>query len=359
MTASSRTIMAAPPMPVRRRPRPVRASLLTGVLLVTGALAACDAPTTGPAATGVTSCGPSTAVPESTDVVALSPAPTPQLPVTVTSADGERTTVTDVSRILPVNLYGSIAEIVFSLGLGDRVVGRDTATTFPAAAHLPVVTPGGHDLSTEAILTLDPTVIVADDSIGPPEALTQLRRSGIAVVIIDDEQSLAGVPEHIRAVAAALGVPAAGEELIGRVTAEIDQARASAPTDRKPRIAFLYLRGTAGVYLIGGKGAGSDAMIEAIGGVDAGTAIGLAKFRPLTSEGLINATPDVILVMTEGLASVGGVDGLLALPGVGQTPAGANRRIVDIDDGLLLNFGTRTGQAVKALARAVHECGAA
>ena len=60
--------------------------------------------------------------------------------------------------------------------------------------------------------------------------------------------------------------------------------------------------------------------------MDAGTAIGLAKFRPLTSEGLINAAPTCILVMSGGLESVGGVDGLLKLPGVGQTPAGAARR---------------------------------
>ena len=64
------------------------------------------------------------------------------LPVTVNSADGATVTVTDASRILAVNLYGSIAEIVFSLGLGDNVVGRDTSTTFPAAAHMPLVTPG-------------------------------------------------------------------------------------------------------------------------------------------------------------------------------------------------------------------------
>ncbi|MEV4727370.1 ABC transporter substrate-binding protein, partial [Micromonospora humida] len=105
---------------------------------------------------------------------------------------------------------------------------------------------------------------------------------------------------------------------------------------------------------IGGRGAGSDAMIEAAGGVDAGSAIGLAKFRPLTSEGLINAAPDVILVMSGGLESVGGVDGLLRLPGVGQTPAGAARRVVDMDDGVLLTFGTRSGQVVRALADALH-----
>lgn len=302
-----------------------------------------------------TTCGVATAALASEDVTPLDPRPAPQLPVTVKSADGRDVTVKSADRILAVNLYGSLAEIVFSLGLGDRVIGRDTSTAFPAAAKLPLVTPQGHDLSAEAILELDPTVLIADDSIGPATVLQQIRDAGIAVVIVDDEQTLEAIPAHIRAVAGALGVAEAGERLVTRVQSEIDTARASAPKDgTPPRIAFLYVRGTAGVYLIGGDGAGSDAMIEAIGAVDAGTEAGLRKFRPLTSEGLINAAPDVILVMTEGLDSVGGVDGLLKLPGVAQTPAGINRRIVDMEDGVLLNFGARTGKAVEALAKAVY-----
>lgn len=313
----------------------------------------------GPDAEATGDCGVVTAKLGSDDVIPLDPRPTPRLPVTVDSADGRKVTVAAADRILAVNLYGSLGEIVFSLGLGDRMIGRDTSTTFPAAAKLPLVTPQGHDLSAEAMLALDPTVLIADGSIGPPKVLEQVRAAGIPVVIVDDEQTLAAVPRHIRAVAAALGVTEAGERLVARVQSEIDAARATAPTSGQPlRIAFLYVRGTAGVFLIGGRGAGSDAMIEAIGAVDAGSAIGLVKFRPLTSEGLINAGPDVILVMTEGLDSVGGVDGLLKLPGVAQTPAGINRRIVDMDDGILLNFGGRTGQAVGALAKAVYgPCG--
>ncbi|MEV6693633.1 ABC transporter substrate-binding protein [Micromonospora sp. NPDC051196] len=336
------------------RPRHLLTLLTLPALL---GLAACT-PATSTAAPA-TGCGPATAVVTDADIEPVGADPGSTLPATVTSADGTSVTVTDASRILPVNLYGSIAEIVFSLGLGDRVIGRDTSTTFPAAGDLPVVTPAGHDLSTEAILRLNPSVVLADDSIGPPEVLAQLRRAGIPVVLVDDEQSLAAIGRNIRAIAAALGVPEAGERLVARVESEIAAARRAAPPDTAPlRIAFLYVRGTAGVYLIGGKGAGSDEMVRAIGATDAGTEIGLSNFRPLTSEGLINAAPDVILVMTEGLESVKGVDGLLSLPGVAQTPAGQHRRIVDMDDGLLLSFGARTGRTIQALADAVYgSCG--
>ncbi|MFN8518001.1 MAG: ABC transporter substrate-binding protein [Chloroflexota bacterium] len=338
------------------------ADVFVPVAFAAGAAAASPSPTasvsTSPGASSAASCGPSTATIE--DVVEpLDPAPQPVLPVTVTDADGHQVTVTDVDRILPVNLYGSIAEIVFSLGLGDHVIGRDTSTTFPDAAALPLVTVNGHDLSAEAILELDPSIVLADASIGPSEVFEQLRASGVTVVMLDELQTIADVPDHIRAVAAALGVPEAGERLVARTQQQIDDAIASVhPPADPPSIAFLYLRGPAGIYLITGAGAGPDAMIEAIGARDAGAALGVTGFKPITSEALINAAPDVILVLTDSLASVGGIDGLLAIPGVAQTPAGEQRRIVDMDDGVLLNFGTRTGAAITALAEAVYRsCG--
>lgn len=327
-------------------------ALLAGLGL--GGCAAGTAPAAGGGQDPAAECGPSS-MKVSDDLDPLEPAPAPRLPVTVKSADGRKVTVRSADRILALNMYGSIAEIVFSLGLGDRVVGRDASTTFAAARHLPLVTTNGHDLSAEAILRLNPTVVITDSGIGPAEALDQLRASGIPVVLIGDEQTLPAIGGHITEVAAALGVPEAGERLKKRVAEEIESAKEHIPAGAKPlRIAFLYLRGTAGVYLIGGRGAGSDALIEAIGAVDAGSAAGLKEFRPLTSEGMINAAPDVILVLTAGLKSVGGVEGLVKLPGVAQTPAGRNRRIVDADDGTLLTFGTRTGKTIKALADAVY-----
>ena len=106
---------------------------------------------------------------------------------------------------------------------------------------------------------------------------------------------------------------------------------------------------------MGGRGSGADSMIEAAGGTDAGGAIGLDKaFTPITSEALVRAAPDIILMTTTGLASVGGVDGLVAIPGIGQTPAGRDRRVITVEDGLLYSFGVRTPDAIRALAAELH-----
>src|SRR5690606_36161754 len=133
--------------------------------------------------------------------------PQPQLPATVTGWDGVEVTVTDVSRIVTVDLYGTLTEIVYSLGLGDNIVGRDRAAGFPQADDIPLVSAAGHDLSAEAVLDLNPTVVLTDTTVGPPEVHQQLRDAGIPVVFFDPDRTLEGVGPHITAVAEALGVP--------------------------------------------------------------------------------------------------------------------------------------------------------
>ncbi|MPY59197.1 heme/hemin ABC transporter substrate-binding protein [Streptomyces spongiae] len=279
-------------------------------------------------------------------------APTPKLPVTVDSSDGRKVTVEDASRILPLN--GGVAEIVFTLGLGDRVVGRDITATFEEAKKLPLVTKA-HDVSAESVLSLKPTVVLADTDTGPSEAIDQIRDAGVPVVVLDPATELADVSTRTTRIAEALGVPAAGKALNRRIGDDLAEARAGVPEGSRPKVAFLYMRGSAAVYLIGGKGSGADSLVKAAGAVDAGTASGLDKpFTPITSEALVKAQPDVILMMTKGLDSVGGVDGLLDVPGISQTPAGMDRRVVDLEDGVLLGFGPRTPLVIDILVDRIH-----
>ncbi|WP_326584844.1 ABC transporter substrate-binding protein [Streptomyces sp. NBC_00481] len=279
-------------------------------------------------------------------------APTPELPVTVDSSDGREVTVEDASRILPLN--GGIAEIVFTLGLGDKVVGRDITATFEEAKSLPQVTKA-HDVSAESVLSLEPTVVLADTDTGPGEAIEQIRDAGVPVVVLDPANDLSDVSTRTTRVAEALGVPAAGKALNQRFADDLKTARAAVPEGSRPKVAFLYMRGSAAVYLIGGKGSGADSLIAAAGAQDAGVAAGLDKpFTPITSEALVEAQPDVILMMSKGLESVGGIDGLVEIPGIRETPAGMDRRVVDLEDGVLLSFGPRTPLVIDVLVERLH-----
>lgn len=285
----------------------------------------------------------------------LAAAPAPKLPVTVDSADGTKVTVDSTDRIVP--LTGSLSEIVFTLGFGKQVVARDITATFEQAEKLPVVT-RAHDVSAESVLSLKPTVVLADTTTGPAEAIDQIRDAGIPLVVVDPAKGLDDVGRRIDTVAEALGVPAAGTELKKRTESRIAAVQKTIPDHadgKKPRVAFLYLRGSASVYLLGGAESGASSLLEAAGAVDAGKASGLNKdFTAITSEALAKAAPDAILLMSKGLDSVGGMNGLVKIPGIAETPAGMDRRVVAIDDGVLLNYGPRTDRVLAGIVEQLY-----
>ena len=126
-----------------------------------------------------------------------------------------------------------------------------------------------------------------------------------------------------------------------------------APSQTK--VVFLYLRGTASIYLVGGKGSGADSILEKIGVRDVGAENLKTPFTALSAEALIKMNPDVILLMTKGLDSVGGISGLVSLPGIAQTSAGKRRAIVTVDDSLLLSFGPRTAPMLPLLRNVIDK----
>lgn len=304
--------------------------------------------------------GPSTAViaEDAVDAVASG---TPRLPVRLTDAQGTRVTVTDTSRILALDIYGTLSRTVYELGQGSKLVGRDISTQFAEASGLPLVTHNGHELNAESILALRPTVILTDTSLGPFDVVLQMRDSGIPVVITDSRRSLDNVDDITTQVAEALGVPAAGEALNARIATRLAATRAEiadvAPADdrQKLRAMFLYARGASGTYYMFGEGSGADSLIDALGLYDVAGEIGWKGSKPITDEGIIAAQPDVILMMTKGLESAGGVDAILErFAALQATPAGQNRRIVDMSDSEILGYGPITPQVLNALAVAIY-----
>lgn len=308
--------------------------------------------------------GPSTAALTDSDVDVVVEDPQQQLPATVVSHDlgGDRkVTVTDTSRVIAMDMSGSLAATVWGLGFGDRLVARDISTQFPGVEDLPVITANGHSVNSEAVMAARPTLIITDGSIGPRDVVEQLRDAGVTVVFVEKDSSFDGAVDTARQVAEALGAPEAGEALAQRTQDHIDEVKdqiaaiAPADPDKKLRILFLYIRGASGIYYMFGESSGATDIAEGLGGIDVATDEGWEGLTPMTDEAVVKADPDLILVMTHGLQSAGGVDGLLeGKPAVGLTKAGKNRRIVDMADADVLSFGPRSGEVLAALARAVY-----
>ena len=246
-----------------------------------------------------------------------------------------------------VVLANGVAEIIQSLNGQSIIVGRDISSTEDSLSDIPIVT-SGHQVLPEKVMSLKPDLVIIDASTGPKAAIDSIKAAGITVIETPESWSLKDLPAKVRAVGRAVGAVDQAELLVD----QLNQSLKTSAINNAPRVAFLYLRGTSSIYLIGGPGSGADSLLEAIGAVDVGAQNLDRPFNTLTAESLAALNPDVIVVMSKGLESVGGIDGLLKLPGVAQTKAGKNSAVIDVDDSLLLSFGPRTPSLVEALATA-------
>lgn len=273
--------------------------------------------------------------------------------ISATDAASSRVESSEVpafSRVIA--LANGSAEIIDSLGLKSILIGRDIASTEPALKSVSVVT-SGHQVVAEKIIALNPDLVIIDASVGPAQAIESLKSAGIKVESINEVWTVAEISKKVTAVASLLGVASSGAKLATAIESTV--AAASKNVEGTPRVLFLYLRGGNSIYLVGGAGSGADSILNSIGAIDVGAENQSQPFTPLTAESLVAMKPEIILVMTKGLESVGGVAGLVELPGVAQTPAGEARRVISVDDSLLLSFGARTPSLLTQLARALNE----
>jgi iron complex transport system substrate-binding protein len=247
-------------------------------------------------------------------------------------------------RLLTIG--GAITETIYDLGLGSQVVAVDSSSLYPeAATKLPQV---GYErtLSAEGVLGLRPSLILATSDAGPKEVTEQIRNAGVKFVSIQADPGVEGAKRKIQAIADAVGKSAAGKEMIAKIDAQMAALPPAKPIAQRPKILFIYARG-GGTLNVSGTGTAAHAMIEAAGGRNAVTEY--KNYQPLTAESAVRAAPDIILLTSRGLESIGGIDQLLKSPGLAETPAGRARRVVAMDDLKLLGFGPRTGEAVAEL----------
>lgn len=254
-----------------------------------------------------------------------------------------------------ITLGGSITEIAVALGVEDRLVARDTTSTFPTSVQaLPDV---GYirALSPENILALDADLVLAEGDAGPPEAVEVLTAAGIPFVLVPEANDPAGVIAKIAAVAQALKRPDQGAALAASVQAGLERAERQAATVTTPKRVLFILSLQGGRVLAGGAETGAEGIIRLSGAVNAAT--GFTGYKPMTDEAVLAAAPDAILMMDrEGDLAVTDAD-VLAHPALSQTPAATAGAILRMDGMLMLGFGPRTPEAALALHQALYGSG--
>lgn len=277
-------------------------------------------------------------------------------PITIVDATGREVTINSVDRI--VSGSGDITEIVAALGFSDKLVGVDISSTYPDGILDEVGTFGfARRLTLEPIIAMNPSVFLCVETCMPDTVLNQLRDLAIPVVILPDgdDVDLTLPLQKIEMTAAALGVPERGVELAERIAREIQWAQtATANIETKPYVLLLYFRGSR-LQLVYGSNTPAEALIEGAGGIEAAGEIGVEGYIPLTTEILLTAFPDYVLLMESGVDSAGGLDVVRNLQGMSQTPAGQQDNFLVYDDQYLLALSTRTGQMLLDLAAQLHD----
>lgn len=243
-----------------------------------------------------------------------------------------------------VSLKGSFSEVIAGFGYTEKIVGTDVTSTYPLeVAQLSKV---GHNrnISTEGVLALNPSLIVADPKEIKPETLEQLKSSNIELLLVEQEKSVEGTKNMFNQLNNYFKV---NKELIDQLSNDIDQnINEVQAIENPPKVLFIYARG-AGTLMVAGEGTQMQKMIELAGGKNAVS--GFDDFKPLTSEALVAANPDVILMFSSGMESLDGMEGTLSIPGMKEVNAGKNKQIITMDGQYLAGFGPRVGQAVKEL----------
>jgi len=247
-----------------------------------------------------------------------------------------------------VTLGGSVTEIVFALGFGDRVVAVDGSSLFPASVtELPQV---GYyrTLAAEGLLSLRPDVILGAAASGPPPVLEMMRAAGVRVELIDDAYTPDQIPENIERIAAVLGVPERGAALASAVRDDFEQVariRGEAGTDLSA--AFVWNRDGPGLQV-----AGRETAVHTMLGVAGirNAADGIVGYQPFNAEAMLLADPDLLIVPAETAEGLGGLEALLRAPGVASTTAARRGNVVLVDLLAFVGFGPRSGdQLVRVL----------
>ncbi|MFQ1701407.1 hemin ABC transporter substrate-binding protein [Loktanella agnita] len=253
-----------------------------------------------------------------------------------------------------LSIGGSVTEIIYALGEGDRLIARDSTSGFPvAAAALPDV---GYmrALSPEGVLAVSPGLIISEEGAGPPETIAVLESANIPFITVPDEYSRAGIIAKVRAVGDALDVSEVAQTLVQDLDAKLQVAEKTAQNqagDTPKRVLFI-LSTQGGRIMASGQNTAAHGIITMAGAMNVITEF--EGYKPLSDEAISAAAPDVILMMDRTDDHGAANEVLFAMPALAGTPAAQNDAVVRMDGAYLLGFGPRTADAILDLNAALY-----
>ena len=273
-------------------------------------------------------------------------APAPAFPVTVTDDDGQAVTIEREPQRL-ITLAPSNTEIVYALGIGDRLVAVSDYSDYPPeAATRPKV--GYIRVDIERVIGYNPDLVLATGA-QRQQVTPQLRQRGLKVITLDPK-NLENVFDNILLVGRATGQTAAAEKLVADLKARVKQIESGVrQAGTRPRVFFELDKS---LFTVGPGSFIHDLIVRAGGENIAGDAD--RPYPQLSLEVLLQRDPEVIIITDIGQYGGETPESVRARPGWQSVSAVRNNRVVPINPDLVNRPGPRIVDGFEAIARALH-----
>lgn len=314
------------------------------MVLVGCAVAPSPTPTAAPLPTATATVAPSPTVPPT-----ATPTPAPFLSVT---DDAGRTVVLKARPQRIVTLAPSATEMIFAVGAGDRLVGRDDFSDYPPEAkNIPSIGGTYPSINTEAVVAMRPDLILAPGVISP-EQVKALEDLGLVVFHQRTPKDIEEIFEQIRTVGRLTGNTEQAEKVVADLQARLaaieEKARQAAT---RPKVFYELDATEPSKPWTAGPGSFIDRLITRAGGQNIGASLS-SEWAQISLEELIRQDPDLIIL---GTANYGETpEKVKQRPGWGRLRAVREGRIYPIDADLISRPGPRIVDGLEALARIIH-----
>jgi len=301
-------------------------------------------------------------------LVACAPATTTPAPVYTESPATLEPTLTEIPTSAPINLTDGLGrtvelagpaqrivsltpattEILFAVGAGAQVVGRDMFSDFPPEA-LDVADIGGSwgEYNTEAIISLSPDLVIAG-GINPPELVASLEGLGLSVYFLSNPNTLEELYTKIEIIGTLTGKESAASDLVTSLDDRTKAIDASLAGVTKKPMVYYELDSTP---YTAGPGTFVDLLIARAGGTNFGAGMDSA-WAQISLEQLLLADPAIIVLGDSAYGET--ADTLAARPGWNALTAVKDQQIFIFDDNLASRPGPRLVDGLEALAHLIH-----
>jgi iron complex transport system substrate-binding protein len=282
----------------------------------------------------------------------LAPAPTDQSPIQVIDGLGRSITLPSSAQKV-ISLAPGSTEILFAIGAGAQVVGRDTFSDYPEQAKAIADIGGGFgELNTELILAQKPDLVLAS-SLTPPEQVKTLEDLKLKVFVLTNPKDFDGLYANLQTVARLTGHEQEADALIASLKQRVAALQAKIANVKDRPLVFYELDGTdPNAPWTPGPGTFVANLIQAAGAENLGNSL-TGEWVQISIEELIAKDPQMVLI---GDYTWGGVtaEDVRARAGWGALSAVKNGRLYPFDDNLVSRPGPRLVDGLEALARLFH-----